>query len=84
MRADGTIPSKLARTFAEACIETGRSLIRNTAELLPTDPWDFVTQCCITLDELEAGKTERKPFPSWDYLHQPGSTRYPLEDFVRI
>lgn len=50
---------------------------------LPDDPWTFQIKCCVTLDERQAGKIERRPFPAWDYLKDVTDT-VDSERFVRI
>jgi hypothetical protein len=70
MRTDGNISSKLAKAFAESCIEAGKSLIHKTAQPLPTDPWEFLIRCCFTYDERakEHDLPDIRQFPAKRHL----------------
>jgi hypothetical protein len=63
-------------------MQRGRQLLPELLDL-PADPCEFQTQCCVTLDERQAGKVERRPFPDWSYLKYVTQT-VDRERFVRI
>lgn len=72
---------EIGKAWADFSAEVGCP-IRERRQL-PVDSWTFATKCCVTLDELAAGKVERKPFPEWSYLKTLIET-VSREQFVRI